>query len=96
MRRETESDQKQKANKVPRIIFDYIDPVKKTIRIPDDLQRALDGNKQVAAYFNQLAFSHRKEYVEWIVTAKRDETRNKRVEGTIERLTRQWKNPRNL
>jgi hypothetical protein len=96
MRRETEKDQKQKASKEPRVIFDYIDPVKKTVRIPEDLQKALDSNKQVAAYFNQLAFSHRKEYVEWIVTAKREETRSKRVEGTIERLTRQWKNPRNL
>jgi hypothetical protein len=96
MRRETDTDQKQKVNKEPRVIFDYIDPVKKTVRIPQDLQQAFDNNKQVAAYFNQLAFSHRKEYVEWIVTAKREETRNKRVEGTIERLTRQWKNPRNL
>ena len=86
MRREKDSDQKQKASKVPRVIFDYIDPVKKTVRIPEDLQKALDADKQVTAYFNQLAFSHRKEYVEWIVTAKREETRKKRVEGTIEKL----------
>ena len=96
MRRENDSDQKQKAATEPRVIFDYIDPVKKTVKIPEDLQKALDGNKQVAAYFNQLAFSHRKEYVEWIVTAKKEETRSKRVEGTIEKLKQQWKNPRNL
>jgi hypothetical protein len=96
MRRENDSDQKQKAVEQPRVIFDYIDPVKKTVRIPEDLQKALDGNKPVAAYFNQLAFSHKKEYVEWIVTAKKDETRSKRVEGTIEKLTQKWKNPRNL
>jgi hypothetical protein len=93
LRRETGSDQKQKLTKEPRVIFEYIDPVKKTIKIPEDLQKALDGDKKVAAYFNQLAYSHRKEYVEWIVTAKRDETRKKRVEGTIEKLQQQWKNP---
>lgn len=96
MRPETETEQKQIAGKEPRVIFDYIDPVKKIVRIPEDLQKALDGNKQLSAYFNQLAFSHRKEYVEWIVTAKKDETRVKRVEGTIEKLKQNWKNPRNL
>ncbi|RYY22360.1 MAG: hypothetical protein EOO04_15955 [Chitinophagaceae bacterium] len=96
MRLETESDQKQKTDKTQRVIFDYIDPVKKIIRIPDDLQKALEENKEVADYFNKLAFSHRKEYVEWIVTAKREETRKKRVEGTIEKLQQNWKNPRNI
>jgi hypothetical protein len=96
LRLQTEADKKQKEKKVTRVIFDYIDPVKKTIVIPDDLKSALSKNKEIAAYFNQLAFSHRKEYVEWIVTAKRDETRKKRVEGTIERLQQKWKNPRNI
>jgi uncharacterized protein YdeI (YjbR/CyaY-like superfamily) len=34
--------------------------------------------------------------VEWIVTAKKEETRKARIEGTLERLGKQWKNPRNL
>jgi hypothetical protein len=96
LRRETDSDQKEKTNKEPRVIFEYIDSVKKTIRVPEDLQKALNADKKVADYFSQLAFSHRKEYVEWIVTAKKEETRKKRVDGTIERLRQQWKNPRNI
>ena len=96
IRRETDSNQKDKPDKTARVIFEYIDAVKKTIRIPEDLQKALSEDKKVADYFSKLAFSHRKEYVEWIVTAKKDETRKKRVEGTIERLRQQWKNPRNL
>jgi uncharacterized protein YdeI (YjbR/CyaY-like superfamily) len=50
----------------------------------------------VADFFNKLAFSHKKEYVEWIVTAKKQETKAKRVEETINRLKAKWKNPRNL
>jgi uncharacterized protein YdeI (YjbR/CyaY-like superfamily) len=43
-----------------------------------------------------LPYSHRKEYVEWIVSAKRPETRAARVAGSIERLGKGWKNPRNM
>ncbi|MBL7720925.1 MAG: YdeI/OmpD-associated family protein, partial [Chitinophagaceae bacterium] len=53
-------------------------------------------NKKEAAYFETLSFTNKKEYIEWIVTAKREETRAERVKGTIERLGKQWKNPRNL
>lgn len=95
VRMKTDSDVKKDAVPKKREIFDWIDPVKKTVRIPDELAAALKKHKKVEAYFNALAYSHRKEYVEWIVTAKREETRSARVEGTIERLTKQWKNPRN-
>ncbi len=38
----------------------------------------------------------KKEYVEWIITAKREETRKERLKGTVERLEKEWKNPRNI
>ena len=38
------------------------------------------------AYFDLLAFSHRKEYIQWIESAKKDETRTKRIEQAIEKL----------
>jgi uncharacterized protein YdeI (YjbR/CyaY-like superfamily) len=66
------------------------------VKIPEDLSNALKKSKKIAAYFDSLAFSHKKEYIEWIVTAKREETRKDRIKGTIERLSKQWKNPRNL
>lgn len=76
-----------------REILNWIDPVKKTVKIPHDLKDALRKNKTVQAYFDSLAYSHRKEYVEWIVTAKKEETRISRIKGTIERLEKKWKNP---
>ncbi|MET0392326.1 MAG: YdeI/OmpD-associated family protein [Chitinophagaceae bacterium] len=33
--------------------------------------------------------------MEWIVTAKREETRRERINGTVERLAKSWKNPAN-
>jgi uncharacterized protein YdeI (YjbR/CyaY-like superfamily) len=57
----------------------------KTIITPDDVVKALKKAK-VLAYFDSLAFSHRKEYVQWIESAKKEETRTKRIEQAIEKL----------
>lgn len=95
-RLKTEADKKKDAKRKVREIFNYIDASKKEIRLPDDLAAALDKHKKEHAYFQSLSFSNRKEYVEWIITAKREETRKQRVEGTIERLGKSWKNPRNM
>ncbi|RYZ18783.1 MAG: hypothetical protein EOO16_21605 [Chitinophagaceae bacterium] len=95
-RPKTAADEARAGKAKERAIFDYIDPVKKEVRLPEDLAAAFQKDKAAARTFESLAFSHRKEYVEWIVEAKRDETRRKRVAGTIERLQKGWKNPRNL
>jgi hypothetical protein len=95
-RPKTEADKKKEAKPKERPIFDYVDPKTKTIRLPDDLAAALKKNKQESDFFNTLSFTNKKEYIEWIVTAKREETRNERVKGSIERLAKEWKNPRNI
>ncbi|MBE2230822.1 MAG: YdeI/OmpD-associated family protein [Chitinophagaceae bacterium] len=43
-----------------------------------------------------LSFTSKKEYIEWIITAKREETRKKRLQITLDKLLQEWKNPRNL
>lgn len=96
MRQKSEADVKKEATPKKREIFDWIDPQKKIVRLPDDLAAVLKKKKKEEAFFNTLSFTNRKEYVEWIITAKREETRKERVSGTIERLGKQWKNPRNL
>jgi hypothetical protein len=95
-RRKTDSDKKKDATPKKREIFDYIDAEKKTVRLPDDLAAALKKNKKADTFYQSLSFSNKKEYVEWIILAKREETRTERVNGTIERLLKQWKNPRNI
>lgn len=95
MRKAGESSKKKKPGPKEREIFQYIDSSAKTIRLPDDLEAAFKEQKDAEKFFNSLSFTNRKEFVEWIVTAKREETRKERVNGTIERLTKHWKNPRN-
>ena len=95
-RMKTEADKIKEAKPKEREIFNYINAEKKEIRLPDDLATALKKYKKETAFFNTLSFTNKKEYVEWIVTAKREETRKERIEGTIERLTKEWKNPRNI
>ena len=94
-RLKTDADRKKDTIPKVREIFSYIDPVNKTFTLPDALAAAFKKHKEEADIFNQLSFSNRKEYVEWIVTAKREETRLQRVQGTIERLGKGWKNPAN-
>jgi len=96
MRLQTAADKKKAAAPAKeRPILDYIDPATKTVRVPEELEKALKKNKVAREVYEALAYSHRKEYVEWIITAKKEETRADRVKGTIERLEKKWKNPRN-
>jgi hypothetical protein len=95
-RLKTKADKKKEETARERPIFDYVDPKTKSVRLPDDLAIALKKNKNQEDFFNALSFTNKKEYIEWIITAKREETRIERVKGTIERLARQWKNPRNI
>ena len=96
MRLKTAADEKKESKPRERPIFDFIDAKKKIIRLPDDLARALKKSRKASDFFETLSFTNKKEYVEWIVTAKRDETRLERIKGTVERLEKKWKNPRNL
>jgi len=96
-RAKTETDKKKEAKpKEEREIFKWVDPKTKEVKLPDDLTTALKKNKKASEYFNTLSFTNKKEYIEWIVTAKREETRKERVDGTIGRLVKNWKNPRNI
>lgn len=95
-RAKTEADKKKEAKPTVREIFNWVNPQTKEVKLPDDLTAALKKNKKETAYFETLSFTNKKEYIEWIVTAKREETRTERIKGTIERLGKQWKNPRNI
>jgi hypothetical protein len=96
MRLKTDTDRKKEEEPKVRAIFDYIDPKGKTVTIPEDLQALFKKAKKEFEFFETLSFTNKKEYIEWIVSAKREETRNTRVQETIERLAKGWKNPRNM
>lgn len=64
-----------------------IDPEERTVDVPDDLNTALNAHAEARALFDKMSYSHQKEYVEWIASAKKDETRQKRITSAIEKIT---------
>jgi len=56
--------------------------------MPPEFAQALQDHPQAYTFFNLLASTYQKHFVGWIATAKRAETRNKRITEAIEKLSR--------
>jgi uncharacterized protein YdeI (YjbR/CyaY-like superfamily) len=69
--------------------------VKAPAEIPAELAAALKKNKLAAKVFEGFSPSCKREYVDWVVEAKRDETKMKRVAQAVEWMaegkSRNWK-----
>ena len=69
--------------------------VKAELEMPVELKQALATNGKARKAFEAFPPSHRREYIEWIAEAKREETRSKRVAQTVEWIaegkSRNWK-----
>jgi hypothetical protein len=63
------------------------------VEIPEDFKKLLDENEQASGFFNTLSYTNKKEYAEWIISAKRAETREKRVKDAITMLSDKVKRP---
>jgi len=79
-----EEIQKQ-ANDVVQVSLE-LDEDLRQIQIPADVQEALDLNQKAAAQFYKLSYTHQKEYVDWIIDSKKEETRQRRIEKMIQKL----------
>lgn len=68
---------------------------RKEYSMPDYFAKALSKNKKAKDTFENFSPSHKREYLEWIVEAKTEETRNKRmvtaIEWLLESKPRNWK-----
>jgi uncharacterized protein YdeI (YjbR/CyaY-like superfamily) len=68
---------------------------KADIEMPDDLRTALAANPKAAATLEGFPPSARRDYLEWVVEAKRPETRARRIALAVEWLAegkrRNWK-----
>lgn len=58
------------------------------VEVPPGLAKAFRKEKAAAAYFNSLAYSHRREYVNYILEAKKAETRASRIAKVVEALNK--------
>ena len=68
---------------------------KAPIEMPVDFADLLAANPKAQEVYNKFSPSHKREYLEWIVDAKSDATRQKRMETAIEQIvegkSRNWK-----
>jgi hypothetical protein len=54
--------------------------------VPDDFELALTKDLNAKNIFTEFSYSHQKEYVEWITSAKKAETRNDRIEKALQMI----------
>ncbi|MFN4233642.1 MAG: YdeI/OmpD-associated family protein [Bacteroidia bacterium] len=58
-----------------------------SIEVPDYFLKALKKNNEALKTFETLSNSHKKEYIDWITEAKKEETRISRIEKAIAMLS---------
>ena len=63
-----------------------LDTAERTVDVPDALAALLKMNPKAQERFESSSYTHRKEFVQWITSAKRPETRESRLQRTIEML----------
>lgn len=68
-----------------------IDFVNRVVTLPEDVKESIAPYPELLSYFNELSFSHQKEYVQYIVEAKKAETRARRISKMVDMLSGQVK-----
>ena len=69
----------------------YAPPPSIPAELPDYIARAFKADPKAWKFFNQLAPGERRKFVSWIHTAKRPETREKRIRESIALLAEKMK-----
>lgn len=63
----------------------------RNIEVPEKLNVMFNDNKDACEFYESLSYSQKKKYVEWINSAKKEETFEKRIKETIKKLTNKEK-----
>jgi hypothetical protein len=69
------------------------DHEERVVDVPPDLKKVLAKSKKAQEFFDSLSYTNKKEYSLWISSAKREETREKRLSEIVPRLLKGKKNP---
>lgn len=72
-------------NDVVDVTFE-VDTAPRTVEVPPELTAGLKKSKAAKAFFDELAYTHKKDFVGWITGAKRQETKDKRLAETMRLL----------
>ncbi len=63
----------------------------KEFKMPSELTKLLSGNKKAWEFFSELSPSHKKQYIGWIASAKKVETKEKRAKEALKLLKNKQK-----
>ncbi|HSM25222.1 MAG TPA: YdeI/OmpD-associated family protein [Anaerolineaceae bacterium] len=63
-----------------------LDDQPRIVELPDDVKQRLESDKSALEKFNALSYTKQKEYVDAINNAKRDETRQNRIDKLLQEL----------
>ena len=59
------------------------DADERTVDVPDDFRQELSSREPIQFAFDGFSYSHRKEYVDWIESAKTEATRARRIHPAL-------------
>ena len=65
-----------------------LDTAPRTVKPPPDLAKALASHPRAKAAWDKLSFTHKREHAEALTSAKKPETRARRLAGTLALLRR--------
>ena len=77
--------------KSPNIEIDDFE--KRLIALPIEVEKLFQSHEEAREFFTSLSIINQKEYLSWINGAKKDETKQKRLEATLEKLIAGKQNP---
>ncbi|WP_346916163.1 YdeI/OmpD-associated family protein [Clostridium sp.] len=73
-------------------VGDYVEVIvekdneERKINLPEDFKIRIEESKEIYDFWNSLSYSNQKKYVDYIDSAKKEETRKKRIEDSINKL----------
>ncbi len=68
-----------------KVVMD-IDTEPRIVEVPEDFQQVLNNNPKAKEIFDTFSYTHKKEYVQWIEGAIKQETRENRIKKAIEQI----------
>ncbi|KAF0130230.1 MAG: hypothetical protein FD155_2016 [Bacteroidetes bacterium] len=69
------------------------DTEERTVEIPDDITLVFNNFPSHSITFKALSYTHRKELISWITDAKKQETRERRIEKMLQILEEKMTKP---
>jgi hypothetical protein len=62
------------------------DTAPRIVELAGDVRAALDKSRKARAFYDGLSYTHQREYAQWVDSAKRPDTRTRRIEQMVQML----------